>query len=263
MTTLDRLRGELDTALSSERDALDRLIAQVLDPEVDPVALVGAAETLERFGRIRLRLVKGLQEVASESRRRQEERSVRQFVLRALGTIGCPQNAGFLEEYVWVTERVSLNTRGFGALRRDERRAWGRNPGQRLAYIVPCLDAEARPVAKWMARSDWPLRARVVVEGASDLFELKKVACLLQAERRDDGGPEHEPFLPLIEKYGELILDGAPVPPMGGERGDWLSALSDAVNERLAQLAIPVERAQSAAAETLETLSEEDRLWGR
>ena len=260
-STLDQLRKELGTALSSERDALDRLIAQVLDPAVDPVALVGAAESLERFGRIRSRLVKGLHEVASESRRRQEERSVRQFVLRALATIGCPQNAGFLEEHVWASERVSLNTRGFGALRRDERRAWGRQPGQRLAYIVPCLDTEARPVAKWMARSDWPLPTRIVVEGAGELFELKKVSCLLRAQERSHADEGSDPFFPLIEKYGESILECGPT--LDGDHGGWLAALNEQVDARVAQLTIPVERAQSAAAETLATLSEEEKLWGR
>lgn len=261
-STLDRLRAELDTALSSERDALDRLIAQVRDPAVDPVALVGAAESLERFGRIRSRLVRGLQGIASESRRRQEERSVRQFVLRGLATIGCPQNAGFLEEYVWVSERVSLDTRGFGALRRDERRAWGRHPGQRLAYIVPCLDAEGRPVAKWMSRSDWPLHARIAVKGAAELFGLRKVACLLQAERRCGDGQGYERFVPLIERYGESILEWEPAPIMDEERVDWLAAVNEEVNARLAQLTNSVEGAQFAVAATLETLSEEEKLWG-
>ena len=261
--TFDRLRAELDTVLTSERVALDRLIAQVVDPAVDPVALVGAAESHERFERIRSRLVKELQGVASESRRREEERSTRQFVLRALETIGCPQNAGFLEEYVWASERVSLNTRGFGALRRDERRAWGRHPGQRLAYIVPCLDAEARPLAKWMARSDWPLQVRIVVEGAGGLFELKRLACLLEAERRGDAGNGYDPFFPLIEKYGESILDWEPARVMERQRGAWLAELNAEVNARLARLALPVERAQSAAAETLEALPEDDKLWGQ
>ena len=261
--TFGRLRAELDTVLTSERDALDHLIAHVVDTAVDPVALIGAAESHERFGRMRSRLVKELQEVASESRRREEERSTRQFVLRALETIGCPQNAGFLEEYVWASERVSLNTRGFGALRRDERRAWGRHPGHRLAYIVPCLDAEARPLAKWMARSDWPLHARIVVEGAGELFELKRVAWLLEAERRSDAGNGYDPFFPLIEKYGESILEwGEPTRVMERQRGAWLAELNQEVSARLAQLTLPVETAQSAAAETLEALSEDDKLWG-
>ena len=262
-TSLDRLRGELGTALSREREALDRLIAQVRDPGVDPVSLVSAAESLERFGRLRSRLVKGLHEVASESRRRQEERSVRQFVLRALAAIGCPQNAGFLEEYVWVSERVALNTRGFGALRRDERRAWGRHPGRRLAYIVPCLDLEARPVARWMSRSDWPLHTRIVVEGADELSELRKVDCLLRAQRRVDAGGGDDPYLSLIERYGESILEQEPPTMTDGARGDWLAALNEEVTARLPQLTIRVEEAQFAAAATLATLSEEHRLWGR
>ena len=263
-TTFDHLRAELDTVLTSERDALDHLIAQVVDPAVDPVALVGAAESHERFERVRSRLVKELQEVASESRRREEERSTRQFVLRALEAIGCPQNAGFLEEYVWASERVSLNTRGFGALRRDERRAWGRHPGHRIAYIVPCLDAEARPLAKWMARSDWPLHARIVVEDAGELFELKRLACLLEAERRCNARNGYDPYFPLIEQYGESLLDwGEPTRVMERPRGAWLAELNQEVGARLAQLTFPVERAQSAAAGTLEGLSEDDKLWGR
>ena len=112
-----------------------------------------------------------------------------------------------------------------------------------------------------MARSDWPLHTRIVVEGAGELFELKKVGCLLRAQERADADEGYDPFFPLIEKYGESILEY--VPMMDGDRGAWLAALNEEVSARLAQLTIRVERAQTAAAEKLETLGEEDKLWGQ
>lgn len=259
----DHLRAELDAVLANEREALDRLIAQVRDPTVDPVALVGAAESLERFDRARSKLIWGLQAAASESRRREEERSIRQFVLRALDSIGSPQNAGFLEEYVWASERVSLNTRGFGALRRDERRSWGRRPGHRLAYIVPCLDVEGNPVARWMARSDWPLSKRVIVPGADELFDLKKVATLLAAEGQRDRSEPDDPFLPLIEKYAASILGVDTPQEIESDRDGWTTRLNEVVSARIGELGASVERAQSTAAQELGELSEEDQLWGR
>jgi hypothetical protein len=258
----NRLRADLEVALLSEREALDRLIAQVREPEPDPVMLVSAAESLERFERVRTKLIWGLQEVASERRRREEERSVRQFVLRALQAIRSPQHAGFLEEYVWASERVSLNTRGFGALRRDERRSWARRPGHRLAYIVPCLAEDGRPVARWMARSDWPLTERIIVPGAEELHDLRKVAALLKAEQQRDTAHDDDPFMPLIETYAESVL-GIQAPTPSGERDGWLVEVSEEVSTRISKLEGSVERAQAAVAEQLGNLSEEDQLWGR
>ena len=149
--------------LLEQRGIIDMLVSSAEDPSVPAARLAYWAEWLERLDDRRDELIRALREEATEVRKRDEERSVRQFVLRALDELDSPQNAGFLQEYVWARYGVDLDTRGFGALRRDERRSWSRNPGRRRAYIVPTLDAEGRPLARWMARSDWPLERRITI----------------------------------------------------------------------------------------------------
>ncbi len=54
---------------------------------------------------------------------------IREVVLDALDELGWPQNARFLEEYLWAKCQLQLDSRAFASLRRDELRAWQRAPG--------------------------------------------------------------------------------------------------------------------------------------
>jgi len=256
-------RAELRDVLLEQRGFIDQLLARAGDPAVSAVQLVDLVEILERLDERRDQLIRLLREEASDVRRREEERSVRQFVLRALDEIGSPQNAGFLQEYVWARERVDLNTRGFGALRRDERRAWARNPKRRLAYIVSALGPEGRPLSRWMARSDWPLERRVVLPDDEPLLELKKLRALFVARRERDPDGLSDPYEPLIEKYGSTLFEreGPPVDDADG-RERWLEEVRELAEAELARREAGALAPRRAAAERLAQLPEERQLWG-
>ena len=63
-----------------------------------------------------------------------------------------PQNAGFLEGYLWATRQLQLDSRAFAPLRRDEQRAWQRAPGARDAYIQVVLDRSPASIDNFFAR---------------------------------------------------------------------------------------------------------------
>src|SRR5436189_2814389 len=115
---------ELRTLLEASRDEIAVLLERLAT--LEPVELAALLESLALHDQQRAALLHAIRNQASNTRRREEERSIRQFVLRALAEIGSPQTAGFLEDYIYARERIVLKTRGFAALRRDENRAWRR-----------------------------------------------------------------------------------------------------------------------------------------
>jgi hypothetical protein len=248
---------QLRELLELSRGELETLIERL--PGLDPVELVERLEALALLDQRRATFLDAAREYASTSRRRDEERSLRQFVLRALDEIGVPQTAGFLEDYIYARERVLLKTRGFSSLRRDENRAWRRQPGGRRAYIVPCLDAEGRPVPRWMGRSDWPVIDRVVVPGAEDLWELQRFLVLLRAWHDEPNELAEAVYRPLLEKYAPTG-DVADAP--GSNQSD-LVQLERETRERVTRLGESVRAQRPEAAGRLARLTDEARLWGR
>jgi hypothetical protein len=258
-------REELRNVLADQRNLIDRLLEGVDDPAVSAVRLAHWAEWLERLDDRRDALIQALREEATELRKREEERSVRQFVLRALDELEQPQNAGFLQDYVWAQYGVDLDTRGFGALRRDERRSWDRNPGRRRAYIVPTLDEDGRPLARWMARSDWALQRRITpAADGGRLLDLHKIRALSKArlagERQDEPG---DPLGLLIEKYArdifgsDLVVDEDLV-----RREARIAGFAETADAEFSRLVKQVADAQQAAAARLAERPEEEQLWG-
>lgn len=264
-SSLPGTRDELRSVLADQRDIIDRLLAGVDDPAVPAVQLAHWAEWLERLDDRRDALIRALREEATEVRKREEERSVRQFVLRALEELEQPQNAGFLQDYVWARYGVDLDTRGFGALRRDERRSWDRNPGRRRAYIVPTLDEDGHALARWMARSDWALERRVTPAPEGErLLDLHKIRALSRARAASQLQDEHGDSLSLlIEKYARDILGGEPVmeddPPA---REALLTEFCEKADAEFSRLARKVAAAQRAAAARLAERPEDEQLWG-
>ena len=260
-STLSDSRREFRQLLQQQKQLTDRLLEQLDDANVSSISLVQIIEAVERLDRRKAELVQAFREEVSSQRAREEERSVRQFVLRALDFVGCPQPARFLREFMWAHERIDLETRGFGALRRDEARAWRRRPGQRVAYIVPALDPAGHALARWMARSDWPLASRIVVEGANRLFILRGLSSVFRARGESSDSEVSDPYLTLIERYAtELGIGRWSAQP--SPEGNWLSSVRTDLEEESRALEPLVASAQRASERQLALLPEEQQLWG-
>lgn len=261
---VDQLRAELRATLVDLRETAAELLSRLDDPEAPPVEVVGLLESLGSIDRTRADLLGQFQEMATRRRLREEERSIRRFVLGALGEIGTPQTAGFLEDYLYARDLVLFRSRGVGALRRDELRAWDRDRAsdrRRPAYIAACLDEQGQPVTGWMTRSDWPLPRRLLVPGAEELWSVSRVKALVAAYRdaTEEAGPLFES---LIERYASESFDADEVERRLNQANRY-DEFEQAADERIAQLTAPVETAQTAAAARLSDRSEEQLLWGQ
>jgi hypothetical protein len=253
-------RAELHELLEREHGVTGAVLGR-LDVDAEAVEIVRLLEELALIDERRSRLLDWFRAEASSMRRREEERSVRQFVLSALDDLGTPQTAGFLEDYLYATEFVEAKSRGMGALRRDEYRAWDRlRDRPRRAYIVPCLDENGRPVSRWLSRSDWQLHRRLIVEGAAELWAVGRVIALVKAYH----GSQTEGaaiFGPLVDRYAEEAL-GDTVSAAVTHDDEWLENVRERATEKWSRLEPQVLAAQERAAERLGELPEERSFWG-
>jgi hypothetical protein len=254
---------DLQELLEASRREIDVILERL--PELDPVELAGLLESLALHDRQRAVLLHAIRNEASDARRREEERSLRQFVLLALAEIGSPQTAGFLEDYIYARERVVLKARGFAALRRDENRAWRRRPGSRVAYIVPCLDGGGHAVSRWMGRSDWPLSERVHVPGVESLWEWTRVVALANAWRSETEDVADSLYLPLLQRYardarGDTDESSEPneveLEPGSGQQ------LAEEAADRVKRLVGELQPVREEAAASLKSLPLDEQLWG-
>ena len=236
------------------------MLEQLDDADPDPSNLVAVLEALVLLDQQRAQLLERIRVEASDTRRRQEERSLRQFVLRALDEIRVPQTAGYLDDYVYASERVVLKSRGFAALRRDENRAWRRRPGHRVAYIVPCLDARGQPVPRWMGRSDWDLRERVVVGEAEALWSWSRIPALFRAWRGSEDEITEALYVPLINRYYREATGDEDFTESADPH--WLDVVESEAERHLKPLRREVRSASDDLARRLSELTQEEQLWG-
>lgn len=261
METMGGLQEHVFRLLDESRAETDGVLERLRSENVDAVELVAMLESLSLRDRERAQLLDQARVEASATRRRDEERSIRQFVLQALEEIGVPQTSGFLEDYVYARERVLLSTRGFGALRRDENRAWIRRPGHRRAYIVPCLNEAGRAVPRWMARSDWPIQERVCVPGVDQLWRWARVFVLARAARDEDNETASALYLPLVEKYATEAR-GDDAEPEAARAGISLAEAEEEATQQVERLRRELAAPRAELAGRFADFDAEQQLWG-
>jgi hypothetical protein len=210
----DELAGTLEETLRLAR----RLAENARDNEIPVAEIVAQASMLGRLDERREELIGELRRAASAGiRASRPGPPIRAVVLAALDELGWPQNARFLEEYLWAKWQLQLDSRAFASLRRDELRAWQRSPGARSAYIVPALNPDGSANPRWLTSSAWGLERRVVASAQTErLFDLQKIVALRVRGSRG-------PLGTLLERYVAQILaiDPPPVSASGTATATW------------------------------------------
>jgi hypothetical protein len=257
--SLAAVRDDLAVALEETLKLARRLAEDAKDTDVPVAELVAQATMLGRLDERREELIGQLRRTASAGLRAAAPGPpIREVVLAALDELGWPQNARFLEEYLWAKRQLQLDSRAFASLRRDELRAWRRSPGARSAYIVPALNQDGSANPRWLTSSAWDLPRRVIASAQTErLFDLQKILAL---HVRGSRGP----LGTLLERYVTQILAIEPPPVSASVTATraWrthvrshTAALIEAVRSR-----DDADRDQLAAG--LADLPDHDRLWG-
>ena len=112
MSDDSNLRQEFRALLHEQRQMIDQLLEKLNSPDASSIELVEIIEYIERLDIRKGDLTQVFREEVSTLRKREEDRSVRQVVLRALDFVGAPQPAWFLQEFVWARDRIDLKNEG-------------------------------------------------------------------------------------------------------------------------------------------------------
>jgi hypothetical protein len=257
--SLAAVRDDLAAALEETLKLARQLAEDARDTDVPVAELVAQATLLGRLDERRGELIGQLRRTASAGLRATTPGPpIREVVLDALDELGWPQNARFLEEYLWAKRQLQLDSRAFASLRRDELRAWRRSPGARSAYIVPALNPDGSANPRWLTSSAWDLPRRVIASAETErLFDLQKI---LAMNVRGSRGPVGT----LLERNVTQILAIEPPPVSASVTATraWrahvrshTAALIEAIRSR-----DDADRDRLAAG--LADLPADDRIWG-
>jgi hypothetical protein len=254
------VRDELVATLEETLRLAGQLAADARDDEVPVAELVAQASMLGRLDQRREELIGQLRRATSDGiRATRPGPPIREVVLAVLDELGWPQNARFLEEYLWAKRQLQLDSRAFASLRRDELRAWRRSPGARSAYVVPALNPDGTANPRWLSNSAWDLSRRVIASPDSErLFDLQKISALRVRGSRG-------PLGTLLERYVAQVL--AIDPPAVSASATVTIAWRDHVRAHTTAL-IDVIREhddplRDRVAAQLAALPAHDRVWGR
>jgi hypothetical protein len=257
---LAAVRDDLAAALEETLRVAGRLAEDARDTEVPVAELVAQATMLGRLEQRREELIEQLRRAASAGlRATRPGPPIREVVLAALDELGWPQNARFLEEYLWAKHQLQLDSRAFASLRRDERRAWRRSPSARPAYVVPALNRDGTANPRWLTSSAWELPRRVIASAQTErLCDLQKILALRVRGSRG-------PLGTLLERYGAQILEIEPLPVSASAAATraWragVRAQATALTEAI-RAGDDADRGQAAAG--LAARPEHERVWGR
>lgn len=262
------LREQLATTLEETLRIQQQLVVNARDPLVTLPELIAQVDVVERLGDHRDELLAGLRREA-RARARVDRRSppVRQVVLGVLADFGCPQNARFLEEYLWATHHLQLDSRALAPLRRDEQRAWLRSPRARDAYIAPALHEDGTANARWITSSAWDLERRIVSPGRTErLLDIQKILILADQPGDDvDAERPRQPYDTVLERYAGQVLDAEPLSPSAtaAEAAQWRTGVRRLAQVECRRLAAQDARRRADRAARLSGMPERERIWGR
>jgi hypothetical protein len=260
LVSVTTARDDLAAALEEIVRLARRLAQDARDTEVPVADLVAQAAMLGRLDQRRDELIGELRRTASAGlRATQPGPPIREVVLAALDELGWPQNARFLEEYLWARRQLQLDSRAFASLRRDELRAWRRSPGSRTAYIVPALNPDGSANPRWLTSSAWELPRRVIASPATErLFDLQKIHALRVRGSRG-------PLGTLLERYTAAILAIEP-PPVSASltaTRTWRTQVRSHTTALIEAIRVHDDADRDQLAASLTTLTETARVWGR
>jgi hypothetical protein len=257
--SLAAVRDDLAAALEETLKLARQLAEDARDTDVPVAELVAQAAMLGRLDERRAELIGQLRRTASAGLRATTPGPpIREVVLDALNELGWPQNARFLEEYLWAKRQLQLDSRAFASLRRDELRAWRRSPGARSAYIVPALNPDGSANPRWLTSSTWDLPRRVIASAETErLFDLQKILAL---NVRGSRGP----LGTLLERYVTRILaiEPPPVSASAGATRAWRAHVRSQTAALIEAIRTRDDADRNRLATWLARLPDQDRLWG-
>lgn len=140
-------------------------------------------------------------------------RPVRETLLDGMEEFSVPVQANVISEYCSLRYGVDVPTRQFASLRRDEEKAFRRNPTARPSWIIPALHVRyLTAMPREMTVSSWPLPRRLIGSRTLrvNLLHVLLVLTRRHAEAEESPAQPYEgAYLRMAQRYGVSL--GKPV----------------------------------------------------
>jgi hypothetical protein len=260
-TPIDRLRERLTKLSEKHRTALDAFERLVADPNAPFAELEATDAAVKKLSAERAHLMDDLRIAQFEEpdrfgpyRGRAGQRPIREVVLDITDELGVPVSPRLVSDYAVATLVMSIPPTRFGGLRRDEERAYRRDPHARPAWVAPAINAAGlTAIPRLIVSSAWEPERRLIAARTLRVNHLKVLLALVHKLADADD---------RVKKALSTMI---------GRFATWLPAgtkldIEDVATKTKAELASiePQDNEQrSAAARELMKLVPVFQLWGR
>lgn len=266
---LDAIRARLASSLEKQRELLDTLQELVKDPDANAVAIDHAQRQLSRAAAEHSQLLTEwrlararVAETSSPYAGLVGQRPLREQVLDILEELGVPASPRVISELAVARYGRPLPASRFASLRRDEERAFRKDPLSRPAWVVPALTAQGlTSIPRIVASSAWPAERRLIGARTLRANHLRTLLALLAMHERS----QRTGIAPAMAHLESMILSFAQTVPGAVEPGKRLEhpRVAEAARAELAHIEKTDLEECQAAARRLERLPELHRLWGQ
>jgi hypothetical protein len=181
----DRLRQRMAVILERHASAVQEYKDLVLSGKATLAQKARVQEKMQRLWNEYVRLEEELSIASAEESLRSVgysvyQRPMREVILDVLDELSVPTAPRSIDEYARASRGVSTPATRFASLRRDEERAFRREPTSRPAWVVPALYISGfTPMPRFVAASTWELEKRLIGARTIRINQLKTVMALL------------------------------------------------------------------------------------
>lgn len=184
----DRARQRLAHILEKQRAALQELGHLLSARQASAAAIDQAQVRINRLNAEYARLVQDLKLAQLEApgrygayRSRAGQRPMRELVLDIIDELGVPCPPRVVSEFALACMDLHLPVARFASLRRDEERAYRKEPGARPAWVVPAVSLIGfSAIPRLVASSVWELERRLIGPRTLRVNHLKTQLAILR-----------------------------------------------------------------------------------
>lgn len=257
----EHLRAKLSAISLSHRTALSDFDNLVADPKATFAAIEEADLRIKKLTAQRAYLMEELRLAQFEDsdrfgpyRTRVGQRPIREVVLDLLDELEVPVNPRMISDYCLATLHINIPATRFGSLRRDEERAYQRDPHARPAWVVPAINAIGlSAIPRLVASSAWEPKRRLI--GARTL-RTNHLKVLLALIRKANQAPEEtgKSLMLMVSRFATWVPASTKTDFQG---------IGAAATAELKMIEEEDDKQRQTAADQLAKLPTQFQLWGR
>jgi hypothetical protein len=257
----DRVRANLAKVSEKHRAALDVFERLVADQKAPFAELEAADSNVKKMAAERARLMDDLRLAQFEDpdrfgpyRGRAGQRPMREVVLDIADELAVAVLPRVVSDYAAATTGVSIPPTRFGSLRRDEERAYRRDPHARPAWVVPAINvAGLTSIPRLIASSAWEPERRLIGARTLRVNHLKVLLALInKAVDADDR--VQKTMATMIGRFTTWLPAGTKLD---------LEGVAAKAETELKNIEPQDEEQRRTAAKELKKLPDVFQLWGR